>query len=95
MKTLRKASYWEWNREAYALLAFALGFLPFMAYSTDVWIALLGESTAGVIATLVSWGVYAIAMLAWYAYYMERAHAQERRLLSFNRAWRHYTSPTE
>lgn len=92
---MREVNYWKWNREAYAMLAYQLGFFPFMAYSIDAWGALLGKSTEAIIGCFISWGIYALVALAWFAYYMERAHAQERRLISFNRTWRRYTSSTE
>jgi hypothetical protein len=92
---MREVNYGKWNREAFALLGFTLGFFPFMAYSTDAWIALMGKTTDSLIGIFVSWGIYAIVMTGWYAHYVGRAHAQERRLISFNRSWRRYTAPTE
>jgi len=92
---MREVNYWKWNREAFALLAFMLGFFPFMVFTPQVASQIWEDVPDALFATFASWTVYGLAMLTWFAYYMDRAHAQERRLISFNRTWRRYTNPTE
>jgi hypothetical protein len=92
---MREVNYWRWNREAVALMTFALGLFPFMAFSPQIAGAIWKDASNAMVACFAAWIGYGLVLLTWYAAYMERANAQKRRLISFNQTWPRTTSPTE